>query len=674
MCFQFWNHCCSRKLHDLKISRRLILLFAGSVLLPGLILAYLSFRSVKDENLLIEKSLETRYQSFADALTQILRKTRQSHLENLREQLRPGGSAENPEAAWSLAARLLENPMVQSAVVFRGDTAVFPRSYSTVVDNNMARGKKPRQRETNPLVATIRQEWKAKRYGPCLRSLRILLHGRDSLAYTRTLPSTRFGFQLLELKCLTNLGETNEALTIARHFIRELRETGSLDSYHQIGFYLNETVNLMTSLENLPRNAREEFFTLHQRLPLFLSNADHVTQDWPASPEEILRNQTEPSGDSLEVQYHDGVPYLLVGFPWLTHETKALLRLNENIFIESLRNELIPDRHGVWKDIDFAIVSLRDEGVLSSEGLTERDPALERSFEEEFPAWRLIVYKKPASELMSLGRQRVILQYTLLGFSLLALLLGTLTLFAGVNKEQRTIAMKSNFLSAVSHELKTPLTAIRMFAEMLSSGRQTQEEKRSQYVRRIGEEAERLQGMIEGILNYTRLEENPDALRFSNIDLGTVAEETATLLSGAFDKAGIKLITRLDSPAPLHADYDAMRSLIQNLLENALKYSRPATEVLLEVRILSGEVVLRVADQGIGIPAGDVKRIFERFYRAGDEMTRKTRGSGLGLALVKRIVDAHGGTIKVNSKVNEGTEMIIAFSAERGPHAPDPHR
>ncbi len=652
----------------MKISRRLLLLFAGSVLLPSLILAYLSFRSVKTENVLIEKSLETRDQSFVDAVSQTLRKTRQSQLESLRDVLRASGSAETPEAAWSLAARLLEDPVVQSVAVFRNDTAVFPRAFDLPA-SSAETASVARAAFRNPLAVTARKEWSAQHYGPCLRAVRLLLHGRDSLASNPGTASFRFGFELLEIKCLAALGQTNEALATARRFIRDLNETGALDSYHQIAFYLNETVNLMTSLENLPRSAREELFALHQRLPLFLSNADRVTREWPALPEDILRVQTESPEDSLQIQYQQGAPYLLIGYPWLERGTQALLRLDEGVFTEALRSELAPERRSAWKDVDFSILNLRDEPMLASESPSDREPALERSFEGEFPAWRVIVYKKPASELLSLGRRRIALQYTLLGFSLLALVMGTIALFGGLEKEQHTVQMKANFLSAVSHELKTPLTAIRMFAEMLASGRQTQEEKRQQYLHRIGEEAERLQGMIEGILSYTRLEENPDALRFTDLDLSSVASETALLLGGAFAKADIRLSTRLASAAPLRADYDSMRSVIQNLLENSLKYSQPKTEVVLEVRDFPEEVLLRVMDQGIGIPVADQKRIFERFYRAGDEMTRKTRGSGIGLALVKRIVDFHGGTIQVRSKVNEGTEMTIVFPKEGGAHA-----
>jgi signal transduction histidine kinase len=640
----------------------LLLLFAVSVLLPGLILAYLSFRSVKDENLLIEKSMDTRYQSFADAVSQTLRKTRQLHFEELSQKMRDGGSAETPEGAWSLAAHLLENPMVQSLAVFHGDTAVFPRTPESAPPTVRDMNEYP-----SDLVATVRQEWRTQHYAACLRAVRLLLHGPDSLTHTQT----RFGFRLLELKCLINLNETGEAVTAAHHFTRDLLETREIETPHLTGFYLNETVGLMTSLEKLPRDAREEFFSLHQHLPLFLANADRVAREWPSTPEDLLSGQADISDDSLRVSYQEGIPYLRIGYPWVSRGTQVLLRLNEGVFVEALRSEITPDKRSAWRDVDFALLNLHDEPVFSSEGPSDREAALERSYEEEFPAWRLIVYKKPASELMSIGRRRAALQYILLGFSLLALLVGTFTLFGGLNKERHTVKMKSNFLSAVSHELKTPLTAIRMFAEMLATGRQAQEEKRQQYAHRIGEEAERLQGMIEGILNYTRLEEKPDALRFRDVDLSTVAGETATLLSGAFAQAGIRLTVQLAPTAPLRADYDALRSVAQNLLENALKYSRPHTEVTLEVLDFPREAVLRVADQGIGIPTSEQKRIFERFYRAGDEMTRKARGSGLGLALVKKIVDAHRGAIKVNSKVNEGTEMIITFPKETAAHAPD---
>ncbi|HAO98703.1 MAG TPA: hypothetical protein DCQ83_01525, partial [Fibrobacteres bacterium] len=106
-----------------------------------------------------------------------------------------------------------------------------------------------------------------------------------------------------------------EAVTAAHHFTRDLLETREIETPHLTGFYLNETVGLMTSLEKLPRDAREEFFSLHQHLPLFLANADRVAREWPSTPEDLLSGQADISDDSLRVSYQEGIPYLRIGYP-----------------------------------------------------------------------------------------------------------------------------------------------------------------------------------------------------------------------------------------------------------------------------------------------------------------------------------------------------------------------
>lgn len=641
-------------------SRRLVLL-AAPVLLPGLVLAYLSFRSVKDERLLLEKSQEASDVAFADAIEETVRKTRQAAFDRLRSDLAEGGGAETPQEAWALAARLLENPLIHSVVIFRDEEPVFPPLPREPVPLDSLAAPEPPARRA--LEAVVREEWAADRPLGALRALRALLHGPDSLSATGARDAElRFGYRLLELKCLLLLDAPGEAVAAARALVRDLLGTAALESHHRAGFYLSEVAELMTARENLPRDARGEFFALHQRLPAFLSNAEAVSRQWEDAPAEILRGQPF-AGDSLRVRHHGGAPYLLVGFPWLQSGTQVLARLDEGPFAAALRAETARERRN-RRDADFAVFDSRDRLVLGDSLPRDREPALERSLEDPFPGWRLVVYKRPAEEVMARGMRRILLQYVLLAFSLVSLLAGLVALFKGLGHEQRLVGMKANFLSAVSHELKTPLTAIRMFSEMLSSGK-APPEKAVQYAGRIGAEAERLQGMIEGILAYTRLEEDPGALRPEDLDLSAVARESAGLLSESFERAGIRLNLRLAPLAPLRADYNAMRSLVQNLLENALKYSRPGTETTLEVTAGNEEIVLRVADQGIGIPAADQRRVFERFYRAGDEMTRRTRGSGLGLALVKRIADAHGAAIRLNSREGQGTEMIVSFPRGR---------
>lgn len=643
----------------MKFPRRLLFI-AALILLPGLILGYLSFRSVKDERLLLEKSQEARYEALAEGVERTIDKTRQTLLERLKIDLADGGSAETPLAAWALAARLLENPVIQSVVVFRDEEPVFPRLAAPQLRADFDSLAAP-VRPPHPLETLVRAEWRARRPAATLRALHLLLHGPDSLPDHDI--EARFGYRLLELKCLVALDETRVAIAAARTLVQDLLASPDLESHHRTGFYLAEIASIMTAREDLPRDARGEFFALHQRLPAFLANADIVEREWPAAPIEVLRGQPYLPGDSLRVHYHGGSPYLLIRFPWLESNTQLLARLDEGVFAEALRAEMAQDRRGPWRDAAFSLVNLRDEVVLAGEAPRQQTTAIERMLDAPFPAWRLIVYKRPSGELIAQGRWRVILQYTVLAFSLVSLLIGVFVLFKGLDNAQRLVNMKANFLSAVSHELKTPLTAIRMFSEMMASGR-APGEKGQQYAARIGAEAERLQGMIEGILAYTRLEEDPVALRFEEVDLSAVARESSALLSETFARAGIRLVTRLAPRATVSGDYNALRSIVQNLLENALKYSPGNTSVTLEVSAANEDIVLRVADQGIGIDPAEQKRVFEKFYRAGDEMTRKTRGSGLGLALVKRIVDAHGATIRLNSRPGAGTEMLVTFSAD----------
>jgi signal transduction histidine kinase len=428
-----------------------------------------------------------------------------------------------------------------------------------------------------------------------------------------------------------------------------------------VKFYLGETVNLLTSLENLPRDIRDYFWTVHQKAEIYLANAEFIAQAWKSPPEQLMRSQAFESQNPIQIEYQDGIPYLIIGYPWLDRETRVIARLNESVFNEAVQAEILQSRKSAWKSMAFALVSARDQVVLTTDSLSDRKVAMERMLAGDFPAWKLVIFKMKDSEVIALGRRKLTLLYTLVAFSLAVLLIGTFSVLQGLRNERRLVRMKSNFLSAVSHELKTPLTAIRMFAEILESGRQTQEDKRKRYATLIGEEAMRLHGMIEGILDFTRLEDNRSRLRLGDMDLGLAVQEVAGLMTAAFEKAGIRLALALDPGALIRGDFDAIRSVVQNLLENSLKYSQPGSMV--EVRLENGpdKAVLRVKDQGIGISGADLKLIFDKFYRAGDELTRKTKGSGLGLAIVKQILDTHGAQIKANSKLGEGTEMVIIF-------------
>ncbi|MDB5048620.1 MAG: integral rane sensor signal transduction histidine kinase [Fibrobacteres bacterium] len=665
------------------------------ILVPGLILAYLSFRTVKDERILIEKSLENRNEEFLDAVQGVLEKTKAERLARLQDQLQRSSSSSAPDNYLFLATDLLENSLVQSLAIFRREEMVFPRrlafgdtfamamSSPVMAPGSMATGLSaagslqddesggtdsldlpPRAQDA---IAAIQQEYRLGRYLHTVRMIRTFSHASDSLFSTRAGSLYRYGLWLMEIKCLIALNLTDEAVGRGRELIQALLRGNGFSNYHQVKFYLSETVNLLTSLESLPREIRDYFWSIHQRSEIFLVNAEFVSQEWKASPEYLIRSQALDFQNPIQINYLDGIPYLIIGYPWLDKETRIIARLNESVFNEAIESEILQSKKSAWKSMDFAILSQKDQVVMTTDSLADRKVAMEKNLPGDFPAWKLVIFKMKDSEVIALGRRKLTLLYTLLAFSLAALLIGSYAALQGLKNERKMVRMKSNFLSAVSHELKTPLTAIRMFAEILESGRQTQEDKRKKYATLIGEEAMRLYGMIEGILSFTKLEEKRAKLNFSSLNLTQAVQEVTGLMAGAFDKAGIKLALQLDAECVINGDYDSLRSVVQNLLENALKYSKAGTTVQVALENTQDKAVLRVKDQGIGISSADQKHIFDKFYRAGDEMTRKTKGSGLGLAIVKQILDTHRAQIKVNSKLNEGTEMVITFP--KGKHA-----
>jgi signal transduction histidine kinase len=668
-------------------------IFLLSILVPGLILAYLSFRTVKDERILIEKSLENRNEEFADAVQGVLDRTKTERLARLQEQLQRSSSSSAPDNYLFLATDLLENPMVQSLAIFRGDEMVFPRrlAFGDSLPAAPAQAQEiagpgveaapvamvpapaaasamgpevedldlpPRAQDA---VDAIQAEYRSGRYLHAVRLIRAFGHASDSLFSTRAGSLYRYGLWLVEIKCLIALNLTEEAVARGRDLIQALLRGNGFSSYHQVKFYLSETVNLLTSMENLPREIRDYFWSIHQRSEIFLVNAEFISREWKSTPEQLMRSQALDFQNPIQINYLDGVPYLIIGYPWLDRETRIIARLNESVFNEAVQSEILQSKKSAWKSMAFSLLTARDQVVLTTDSLSDRKVAMERPLAGDFPAWKLVIFKMKDSEVIALGRRKLTLLYTLVAFALAVLLIGTFSVLQGLQNERRLVRMKSNFLSAVSHELKTPLTSIRMFAELLESGRQTQEDKRKRYASLIGEEAMRLHGMIEGILDFTRLEEKRSRMSFKDLDLTRAVQEVAGLMAESFEKALIRLSLHLDPGTMVRGDFDSLRSVVQNLLENSLKYGKPDTTVEVRLENSPDRVVLRVKDQGIGISGADLKRIFDKFYRAGDEMTRKTKGSGLGLAIVKQILDAHRAQIKANSKLGEGTEMVITF-------------
>ncbi|HZS37825.1 MAG TPA: HAMP domain-containing sensor histidine kinase [Polyangia bacterium] len=283
-------------------------------------------------------------------------------------------------------------------------------------------------------------------------------------------------------------------------------------------------------------------------------------------------------------------------------------------------------------------------------------------YEQAFPTtlynWALQMAPQNAEGLGLEERARRRSEKVLIMMMLGIILAGIgLSLYA-IWRERRANQLKSDFMSNVSHELKTPLSLIRMFGELLALGKLKSPDKAKEYAEIITREAERLSRLIDNVLDFSRMERGRAAYDFQLGDLGEVVERSLDVYRHRVEREGFKLVTKIDAELPQTLlDENAMTLLLLNLLENAVKYGKG--EIAVYLTRAGDRLRLVVGDQGPGIPKDEQKRIFDRFYRTREARATNARGSGIGLSLVKHIAEAHGGTVTVESAPGEGAAFIV---------------
>lgn len=243
---------------------------------------------------------------------------------------------------------------------------------------------------------------------------------------------------------------------------------------------------------------------------------------------------------------------------------------------------------------------------------------------------------------------------------------GLVLVYHNVRREMLLSKLKSDFVANVSHELKTPLALIRLFSETLELGRVASEAKQRQYYRVIHKESRRLTQLINNILDFSRIEAGRREYRFERADLARVVEEVLDAYRFQLEQQGFTLVVDLqDDLPPLEVDQEALGQALLNVVNNAVKYSAGHKRIEVRLRRADGHVAIAVRDRGIGIHKSEHAKVFEKFYRSEDSLVHETRGSGLGLALVRHIMEAHGGRVELQSTPGEGSTFTLVLPLER---------
>ena len=343
--------------------------------------------------------------------------------------------------------------------------------------------------------------------------------------------------------------------------------------------------------------------------------------------------------------------------------------LRDQFFPEMLNDVITRNVSDTQTDRNHAVMMLRGKyesaALAQSSGWDGGAPEAERNLEGAFPGLTLAI-KLRGTTLAAIGERFAHISFLTLAALSLVLAGGIVLTYRSVTKEMALARLKSDFVSNVSHELRTPLSLIRLYAETLEMGRLTSPEKYQEYYCIIRKESERLTALINNILDFSRIEAGRKEYDFRETDMSELVHNTLDSYRYQLEQSGFQFEEKIDEVPSMRVDREAMARSLLNLVNNALKYSQDRKYIGVNLYRDNGSVKLEVVDQGIGIPHQEQQKIFEKFYRVGDPLVHNTKGSGLGLSLVRHIVQAHGGEVAVDSSPGQGSKFTIVLPV-KGP-------
>ena len=334
--------------------------------------------------------------------------------------------------------------------------------------------------------------------------------------------------------------------------------------------------------------------------------------------------------------------------------------INAETFIQYV---LSPKIQEIAKDeFNISVSKNKSKEIVFS---TER--VNETSAQQEKTLWLLPEYSLGISlkgiTIESIVRERMYLNLLLILALVLTLITGAWIIFRYVKREVELAQIKSDFVSNVSHELRTPLALISMFAETLEMDRVKNDSKKKEYYSIISHEANRLGRIVNTILNFSKMEAGKRKFNFAEEDLNDIVVSVYQNYSYHLFNKGFEF--EFEPGIDLRkviVDREAVSEAIVNLLDNAVKYSGDNKFIKMITRMEDNFAVIEVQDKGIGISDDDQKKVFDKFYRVSTGLVHNTKGTGLGLALVKQIIDAHNGKLSLTSKPGEGSSFKLLFS------------
>lgn len=640
--------------------RKQILLFLIAVLLPSIVLVFLTIRMIGQERELAQKRMVDEQHRMARDIGQHLL----VKLENIKLQERSAASDED-----LLPAKIsYVNPEVVLVGLVDGHRLILPWERNREIERNGQLLSDPEY--IRKIRSAEREEFVQKDFARAAKLYSQAVNGADHSVqkeYARLLLARTFwksennADALLHYRKLLNLpyNLTDEyGIPLSLYAAGRLLELS--ENYEEIIKSVQKEMNekywlspgtsylLSDSIEKLDSKTQNvSFQEIVEECKLSLQKYIQKQEQALTLQNDFLTlrlstNQGRSRNEDKPVWVAYGENSWLVGLAPSVSEKPPLMIV---VDVEAVFAETFP--------VDYKLVGEND-----SEGL---------SLGPNFPGMKVVFAENQEALFSELWIVQPIFYLLALLLILGVTLFGAYLLWRDVRREVRMAEMRSQFVSSVSHELKTPLTAIRMFAETMRMGRSKDPKTHTEYLDTIVNESQRLTRLLNNVLDFSKIEQGKRIYHPEQASLYAIIQSAARAMEYPLSQQGFALEVKTEEGLPdVCVDRDAIEQAVLNLLHNAVKYSGESRDIGLSLQKKENHAMIKVVDHGIGIAPQEQQKIFDKFYRVPSPENERIVGTGLGLALVSHIVEAHLGRLEIESTLGKGSTFSIYLPLETG--------
>ena len=703
----------------LKRHKRLIVLFLLTIFLPSVLLSVLGIKAIRNEKFRLAKQFEEEQIRMIDLFrAQIL--SRVNEVENDLQYLVQTPSFLNQDKKAIkilLDSRLVENHLMdQFFVLYRDAESWFPPLQPVlnppVSISNLVQDKAGQER----LKKAEEYEFVQKDYKSAVSTYNDLLaNAKDKNHQAQLLNNLARNLTKLEdykqaksiyIRIINNYPESKTSAGLPLVIIAGLQLSDCYEKSGEFDNALNEAFKLYDKLLLNPWSLNESQFTTYasmakesiteilEKSPAeiadkeeYIKQFEHLTLSHQRSIEQWqtindLKTEIIPEFRQTISQPGTYTPnpfrysktinnkdFLTITFMIPDENNKdsqGILgaKINNALLESDILNDIVKVIHSD-DSTKFTVSNLSGQIIYGETSLPEEIPVITALFENNFPPWKIEAYGVQANKAGLIGLHKSFYFWTILTL-ILILSFGVALMVRTIAHEMEVLKIKSDFVSSVSHEFKTPLTSIKALTERLSEGKVKDQDKIKQYYSVITQDTDKLSRLVGNILDFAKIEEGKMKYVFEETDMEEWLDHTIDNFRKENLQKEMKIHTRIPADIPpLKIDKNALAQAVNNLLDNAIRSSTKKNEVEVIVEREENKLKIKVKDHGIGIPRDELDRIFEKFYQGSNAIRLSTKGTGLGLTLVKHNIEAHGGEIYVESKLGLGSTFTISLPIKR---------